>query len=103
MKLTKSKLQQIIKEELDEISRTPQVKHGEPSGSGSRQASGTVKDSILDKFQELYELWSEVEAVQEDHPRAYQYWQELGELIEKIEAVKEYDDYRYFGGKTKVR
>jgi len=96
MKLTKSRLRKIIKEELQEISRTPQTKYGEPSGSGSRQAFGTVKDAILDKFQELYELWSEVEAVQEDHPRAYKYWQELGALIQEIEDEKKYDDKRYF-------
>ena len=98
MKLTKSKLEQLIKEELAEISRTPQVKHGEPSGSGSRQAAGTVKDFILDKFQELYESWANAESEE-----GQRYFDELGVLIQGIEAEKMLDDYRYFGGKTKVR
>jgi hypothetical protein len=98
MKLTKSQLKRIIKEELDEISRTPQVKRGEPSGSGSRQAAGTVKDAILDKFQELYQSWANAESEE-----GQRYFDELGVLIQEIEAVKEYDDYRYFGGQTKVR
>ena len=98
MKITKSKLKQIIKEELDEISRTPQVKRGEPSGSGSRQAAGTVKDAILDKFQELYESWANAESEE-----GQRYFAELGVLIQKMEDEKKLVDYRYFGGNTKVR
>ena len=90
MKITKSKLKQIIKEELEEISRTPQTQYGEPSGSGSRQATGTVKAFILDAFQELYETWSP----QTDEGVAYQ--EELGALIEKIESIAHLDDKRYF-------
>ena len=90
MKITKQKLKQIIKEELEEISRTPQTKYGEPSGSGSRQAVGTVKAFILDAFQELYETWSP----QTDEGVGYQ--EELGALIEKIESIAHLDDKRYF-------
>ena len=90
MKITKQKLKQIIKEELEEISRTPQTQYGEPSGSGSRQAVGTVKAFILDKFQDLFEAW------QPQTPEGEQYQTELGALIEEIEAIAELDDKRYF-------
>ena len=80
MKLTKSKLEQFIKEELNEIGRqSPQVHTGAPSGSGSRQISGTVKAYILDGFQDLYEAW------QPQTPEGEQYKEELGTLIEKME------------------
>jgi len=80
MKLTKSKLEQLIKEELNEIGRqSPQVHTGEPSGSGSRQISGTAKAYILDGFQDLYEAW------QPQTPEGEQYKEELGTLIEKME------------------
>jgi len=90
MKITKQKLKQIIKEELEEISRTPQTQYGEPSGSGSRQAVGTVKAFILDKFQGLFEAW------QPQTPEGEQYQTELGALIEEIELIKHLDDKRYF-------
>jgi len=90
MKITKQKLKQIIKEELEEISRTPQTKYGEPSGSGSRQAVGTVKAFILDKFQDLFEAW------QPQTPEGEQYQTELGALIQEIELIKQLDDKRYF-------
>ena len=99
MKLTKAKLERLIKEELNEIGReNPQTQYGEPSGSGSRQAAGTVKDAILDKFQVLYESWANAESEE-----GQRYFDELGVLIQEIEDEKGYDDYRYFGGKTKVR
>jgi hypothetical protein len=90
MKITKQKLKQIIKEELEEISRTPQTQYGEPSGSGSRQAVGTVKAFILDAFQEMYEVWNP------QTPEGEQYKVELGALIKKIESIAELDDKRYF-------
>jgi len=90
MKITKQKLKQIIKEELEEISRTPQTQYGEPSGSGSRQAVGTVKAFILDKFQDLFEAW------QPQTPEGEQYQTELGALIQEIELIKQLDDKRYF-------
>lgn len=90
MKLTKSKLEQIIKEELEEISRTPQTQYGEPSGSGSRQATGTVKAFILDKFQELWNSWNP------ESDEAIEYWNELAALISKLESTEELDDKRYF-------
>jgi len=52
----------------------------------------------LDKFQELYQSWANAESEE-----GQRYFDELGVLIQEIEAVKEYDDYRYFGGQTKVR
>ena len=80
MKLTRSQLKRIIKEELNEIGRkNPQVHTGEPSGSGSRQISGTTKAFILDGFQDLYEAW------QPQTPEGEQYKEELGALIEKME------------------
>ena len=51
MKLTKSRLEQLIKEEINEFERNLQTQTGEPSGSGSRQQSGTAKACILDQFQ----------------------------------------------------
>jgi hypothetical protein len=90
VKLTKSELKQVIKEELEGISRTPQTQYGEPSGSGSRQAVGTVKAFILDAFQEMYEAWNP------QTPEGEQYLAELGALIQKIEKNADLDDKRYF-------
>jgi len=90
MKLTKSQLKEIIKEEFEEFSRTPQTKYGEPSGSGSRQAVGTAKAFILDAFQEMYEAWNP------QTPEGEQYLAELGALIQKIEKIAHLDDKRYF-------
>jgi len=90
VKITPAQLKRIIKEELQGISRTPQTKYGEPSGSGSRQAIGTVKAHILDSFQELYNSWNP------QTPEGEQYLADLGALIQKIEDVKEYDDKRFF-------
>ena len=67
-----------------------QTHTGEPSGSGARQQSGTAKAFILDKFQELFTAW------QPQTPEGEQYQTELGALIEKIEAIAELDDKRYF-------
>jgi len=90
MKLTKSRLEQLIKEEINEFERNLQTQTGEPSGSGARQQSGTAKAFILDKFQELFKAW------QPQTPEGEQYQTELGALIEKIEAIAELDDKRYF-------
>ena len=79
-----------FKDELEEISRTPQTQYGEPSGSGSRQAVGTVKAFILDKFQEMYNAW------EPQTPEGEQYQTELGDLIKKIESIADLDDKRYF-------
>jgi len=90
MKITKQKLKQIIAEELNEIGRkNPQVHTGEPSGSGSRQISGTTKAFILDGFQDLYEAW------QPQTPEGEQYKEELGALIVKMEGKKWLDKGKF--------
>ena len=81
MKITSAQLKKVIREELNELERVnPQVHTGEPSGSGSRQISGTTKAFILDGFQDLYEAW------QPQTPEGEQYKEELGALIEKMEG-----------------
>lgn len=78
----------MIKEEITELGRkTPQMQTGEPSGSGSRQISGTPKKYILDAFQELYTSWANAET-----DEGKRYFDELGTLIEELEDAKFLDD-----------